>query len=118
MQPEVNIQPSSVKDQKLAQQGRMSTKHHVVSVKLSDDFRQVLELLSDKASYMIQALKLSGDVSQSCCFESLKPDMTRFLLKQKEKQIQDGNSEGETLCLLMKMSVFRVFDQMRHKPAC
>ena len=47
---------------------------------------------------MIQALKISGDVSQSCCFESLTPDMTRFLLKQKEKQIEDGNSDGE-ICL-------------------
>ena len=46
---------------------------------------------------MMHALKLSGDVAQSCSFETLTPDMTRFLLKQKEKQIQDENSDGKSL---------------------
>ena len=100
----MNIQASSVKDRRPAQQGRKRTKHHVVSVRLSDDFRQVLELLSDKANYMIQALKLTEDVSQSCSFESLTPDMTRFLLKQKEKQIQDGNSDGK-YCFLSVLNI-------------
>ena len=50
---------------------------------------------------MMHALKLSGDVAQSCSFETLTPDMTRFLLKQKEKQIQDENSDGESLAPLL-----------------
>ena len=70
---------------------------------ISGEYEELLTLIEDSADQYLGSLKRSGDLSYQS-FTDLTPDMTRFLLKQKEKNVKvDGNPNrsedgaGETI---------------------
>ena len=64
---------------------------------ISDKFQDILDTINEKVSYLQSSLRETGDVFPNQEMSSLNTDITRFLLKQKEKQMTDSTDNGITL---------------------
>jgi hypothetical protein len=64
---------------------------------ISDKFQDILDTINEKVSYLQSSLRETGDVFPNQEMSSLNTDFTRFLLKQKEKQMTDSTDNGITL---------------------
>ena len=64
---------------------------------ISDKFQDILDTINEKVSYLRSSLRETGDVFPNQEMSSLNTDFTRFLLKQKEKQMTDSTDNGITL---------------------
>lgn len=51
-------------------------------------------MIEKTAGYFLTTLKEAGDLLSTHEFRTLTPDVTRFLLKQREKYLQDNNQDG------------------------
>ncbi|XP_069127255.1 protein shortage in chiasmata 1 ortholog-like isoform X2 [Argopecten irradians] len=78
--------------------------HRVVSVTIQGEFASVLDIIKDQASYYMAALKGCRDIHLPNRFSDITPDNTRFLVKQKEKSLQD-NKENGAACDLYKATI-------------
>ncbi|XP_033739197.1 protein shortage in chiasmata 1 ortholog-like [Pecten maximus] len=78
--------------------------HRVVYVTLQGEFAAVLEIIEDQAYYYMAALQGSDGIHLPNNFSDITPDNTRFLVKQKEKSLQDNKEDG-TACDLYKATV-------------
>lgn len=54
----------------------------------------MLGVIEKTAVYFLTTLKEAGDLLSTHEFRNLTPDVTRFLLKQREKYLQDNNQDG------------------------
>ena len=73
--------------------GRRSLLYHAII----DELLEVLELLERAAEVHLQTLSQSGEIPSNSTFQSFTPDVSRFLLKQKEKYLIDKGVDGKTL---------------------
>lgn len=64
---------------------------------ISDKFQDILDTINEKVSYLRSSLRETGDFFPNQEMSSLNTDFTRFLLKQKEKQMTDSTDNGITL---------------------
>lgn len=57
-------------------------------------FENIVSAIDEKICYLLSSLKTAGDDLQNQDSSSLNTDYTRFLLKQKEKQMTDSKDTG------------------------
>ena len=62
----------------------------------SESFEKVYSALSSCAEPYISVLKDRREMSREQDFNSLDPDSTKFLLKQREKSIQDSHHDSNS----------------------
>ena len=73
--------------------GRRSLLYHAII----DELLEVLELLERAAEVHLQTLSQSGEIPSNSTFQSFTLDVSRFLLKQKEKYLIDKGVDGKKL---------------------
>ncbi|XP_060607998.1 uncharacterized protein LOC132760117 isoform X2 [Ruditapes philippinarum] len=77
-------------------ESKKRAKHHVVKIKLSEDYQHILDILESASENCINVLKQAAEISQSCTFKTITPDISRYLLKQKEKSLADHDQENSS----------------------
>ncbi|XP_050403809.2 protein shortage in chiasmata 1 ortholog isoform X5 [Patella vulgata] len=108
---QVNVFSKSVKEEKMKQVScrptleqpkqptcnKMTTvkQNRLVSVQLSGPFEEIYKEMETFAKPYISLLKLRRDLPRSFELKTTTSDSTRFLLKQKEKQLLDTSSEKD-----------------------
>ena len=63
----------------------------------SESYQKLVSLLEDSALNYLTLLQTSSEVTRSCSFKTLSPDVTRFLIKQREKFLKDHDVEGSDI---------------------
>ncbi|CAG2207472.1 unnamed protein product [Mytilus edulis] len=78
----------------------------IITVQLGGKFENIVSAIDEKICYLLSSLKTAGDDLQNQDSSSLNTDYTRFLLKQKEKQMTDSKDTEQikesyrtTVCL-------------------
>lgn len=61
---------------------------------LADEIQEILDVLESTAAVYMENLIQSGNLSTGSTFQSITPDVSRFLLKQKEKCLVDCGMNG------------------------
>ncbi|XP_041358379.1 uncharacterized protein LOC121375169 isoform X2 [Gigantopelta aegis] len=94
------------------------SQHRVMEIKLAEPFEKVYCSLRNCAEPYISVLKDRGEISREQDFDSLDPDSTKFLLKQREKSVldlhEDSSSDDTYRTLLIVHALCGAADLLVH----
>ncbi|KAL4236883.1 hypothetical protein ACF0H5_005269 [Mactra antiquata] len=77
-----------------SKQTKVKTKHHTVQIKLSEELHQILDVLHSSSENCMMKLKQCGELPSTATFLSLSTDVSRFILKQREKYLHDNHYDA------------------------
>ena len=80
--------------------------HQTITVDLSGEFQEVLDELLGRVKPLLSRLQGNGVIPQTKTLSNLNPDYTRFVLKQAQMSVKEGDADSKesqiyrlTVCL-------------------
>ena len=112
--PKGEIEPGN-KVKKAVVSPKQEPNREIVSVDLSTDYKDVLQKLEKDSRPLLAFLKEHQSLGQDYHFFTLTPDVTRFLLRQQEKSVNDQSVEAlVSKSFHITLAVYRVLTSERH----